>query len=180
MSVLIALILPAALVALWLALVARSLVRARRAKEAAWSALDLPLRRHMEPVPALAALLEHGSGAEMDVPARLRDLHARADTMPPGDLAARLAIEGLLSQALERAFALTEADPGLRGNADFAALRATVEAAALDLQAARRTYNAAARDLNALIESFPANLLAGFFGFAKAPYAEIVQKAVRG
>lgn len=178
MSALIVLVLPAALVALWLALVVRSLVRARRAKEVAWSALDLPLRRRMDPVPALAAMLEDGRlGA--DLAARLTDLHARAQAIPPGDPAARLAIEGALSQALEQAFALVEADPDLKAKADFSAQRAALDAAALDLQGARRAYNAAARDLNARIESFPANLLAGSLGFAKAPYAELGPKPVR-
>ncbi|WP_255347958.1 MULTISPECIES: LemA family protein [unclassified Herbaspirillum] len=40
-------------------------------------------------------------------------------------------------------------------------------------------YNGAARDLNVKVESFPSNLVAGQFGFAKAPYFEIDNPADR-
>lgn len=48
-----------------------------------------------------------------------------------------------------------------------------------ELQMARRYYNGAARDLNVKVESFPSNLVAGQFGFAKREYFEITNEADR-
>ncbi len=38
---------------------------------------------------------------------------------------------------------------------------------------ARRYYNGTARNMNVLVESFPSNLVAGFFRFDKAKFFEI-------
>ncbi|OLP54505.1 hypothetical protein BJF92_03610 [Rhizobium rhizosphaerae] len=174
MSALIALILPVLLVALWMALLVRSLLRARRAKEAAWAALDLPLRRRMDLVPPLAAWLEARARPEG---ARLRALYDRGKDLPEHATAERMTLDTHLSQALARLFTLAETDPDLKQDAEFSSLRAGFAAAEADLQGARRGYNAAARDLNALIESFPANLLAGSLGLAKAQYIELAPRA---
>jgi len=41
----------------------------------------------------------------------------------------------------------------------------------------RRRYNEAVRTYNVRIRSFPANLLAGFFGFDKQPFYEVHEAA---
>ena len=38
---------------------------------------------------------------------------------------------------------------------------------------ARRFFNGAVRELNTAVESFPANLMAGPFGFEQSPFFEI-------
>jgi LemA protein len=47
------------------------------------------------------------------------------------------------------------------------------------VQLARRYYNGAVRNLNILIESFPSNLVAGFFKFKQAEFFEIENQADR-
>jgi len=41
------------------------------------------------------------------------------------------------------------------------------------LQYPRRYYNGAVRDLNVVVESFPSNLVAGWFGFRPADYSDV-------
>ena len=47
------------------------------------------------------------------------------------------------------------------------------------IQLARRYYNGAVRDLNISIQSFPANLVAGRFGFQEAEFFELEDQADR-
>jgi LemA protein len=75
--------------------------------------------------------------------------------------------------------ALAEAYPDLKANQNFSELQASLETMESEIQMARRYYNGAARDLNVKVESFPSNLVAGQFGFAKREYFEIANEADR-
>jgi LemA protein len=87
--------------------------------------------------------------------------------------------QGLLGQALGRLFALAENYPDLKANANFAQLQATLGEIEEQIQLARRYYNGAVRNLNIAVESFPSNLVAARFGFAKAEYFELESAAER-
>ncbi|RVP87579.1 LemA family protein, partial [Sinorhizobium meliloti] len=106
-------------------------------------------------------------------------LRNRAQAVPEGDVAARAAAEGALSQALGRVFALAEAYPDLKANENFAELQRSLETIEGEIQMSRRYYNGAARDLNVKVESFPSNLIANAFRFVKASYFEITNEADR-
>ena len=58
-------------------------------------------------------------------------------------------------------------------------MQQTLETTEGEIQMSRRYYNGAARDLNVKVESFPSNLVANVFKFAKAPYFEIDNPADR-
>ena len=74
---------------------------------------------------------------------------------------------------------LADAYPDLKAPQNFAELQQSLETIEEEIQMARRYYNGAARDLNVKVESFPSNLIAGPFGFAKAPFFEITNEADR-
>ena len=48
-----------------------------------------------------------------------------------------------------------------------------------EIQLARRYYNGASRDQNNRIQTFPANLIAGSFGFRKFEYFELDNESER-
>jgi LemA protein len=75
--------------------------------------------------------------------------------------------------------ALAEAYPDLKANQTFSELQRSLDGIEGEIQMARRYYNGAARDLNIKVESFPSNLLAGPFGFAKRSFFEIDDPADR-
>ena len=100
-------------------------------------------------------------------------LRARAQALPSDDVAGRAQVEGMLSQALGRLFAVAEAYPDLKANQNFLQLQTTLETLEGEIQMSRRYYNGAARDLNIRVESFPSNIVANSFGFTKAEYFEI-------
>jgi LemA protein len=87
--------------------------------------------------------------------------------------------EGELTRALGRLFAVVEAYPQLKADANYRQLAEQLAAVEDELQMARRYYNGAVRRLNVNVQSFPSNIAARLFGFAEAEFFEIGDEAVR-
>ncbi len=169
----------AAIVALYLIVIYNGLVRARQMAEEAWSGIDVQLKRRADLIPNLIETVKAYAAHEKGTLEEVVKLRNQAQAVPQGDVAGRAQAEGLLSQALGKLFALAEAYPDLKANQNFAELQTSLETIESEIQMARRYYNGSARDLNIKVESFPANLVAGPFGFSKRDYFEIENEADR-
>ncbi len=169
----------AAIVALYLIVIYNGLVRARQMAEEAWSGIDVQLKRRADLIPNLIETVKGYAAHEKGTLEEVVKLRNQAQAVPQGDVAGRAQAEGLLSQALGKLFALAEAYPDLKANQNFAELQTSLETIETEIQMARRYYNGSARDLNIKVESFPANLVAGPFGFSKRDYFEIENEADR-
>ncbi|WP_026612970.1 LemA family protein [Ensifer aridi] len=166
-------------VVLYLVFVYNGLVKARQVAEEAWSGIDVQLKRRADLIPNLIETVKGYAAHEKSTLEEVVALRNRAQAVPEGDVAERAAVEGALSQALGRLFALAEAYPDLKANENFAELQRSLETIEGEIQMSRRYYNGAARDLNVKVESFPSNLIANVFRFAKAGYFEITNEADR-
>ncbi|MDX0219033.1 LemA family protein [Sinorhizobium meliloti] len=166
-------------VILYLVFVYNGLVKARQMAEEAWSGIDVQLKRRADLIPNLIETVKGYAAHEKSTLEEVVTLRNRAQAVPEGDVAARAAAEGALSQALGRVFALAEAYPDLKANENFAELQRSLETIEGEIQMSRRYYNGAARDLNVKVESFPSNLIANAFRFVKASYFEITNEADR-
>ena len=155
------------------------LVKARQMAEEAWSGIDLQLKRRADLIPNLIETVKGYAGPEKSTLEEVVALRNKAQAVPAGDVEGRAVAEGLLGQALGRVIALAEAYPDLKANQNFLELQRSLETIEGEIQMSRRYYNGAARDLNVKVESFPSNLVAGQFGFAKKPYFEIANEADR-
>jgi LemA protein len=169
----------AAVVILYLIFIYNGLVKARQVKEEAWSGIDVQLKRRADLIPNLIETVKGYAAHEKGTLQEIVELRSKAQAVPSGDVAGRAAVEGMLGQALGKLFALAEAYPDLKANQNFAELQQSLEEIESEVQMARRYYNGAARDLNVKVESFPSNLIAGPFGFAKAAFFEITNEADR-
>ncbi|RED54388.1 LemA family protein [Aestuariispira insulae] len=143
-----------------------------------WSGIDVQLKRRSNLVPNLIAAVKgymaHEKGLLEDI-TKLRAQCVEADTGPKD----RQAIEGEMSTALIRLFAVAENYPDLKADSTFLELQQALGELEDQIQMARRYYNGTVRNLNILIESFPANLLAQRFGFVAADYYEVEHAAER-
>ncbi|MDX0982247.1 LemA family protein [Sinorhizobium medicae] len=166
-------------VILYLVFAYNGLVKARQMAEEAWSGIDVQLKRRADLIPNLVETVRGYAAHEKSTIGEVVALRNRARAVPEGDVAARAAAEGALSQALGRLFALAEAYPDLKANENFVELQRSLETIEGEIQMSRRYYNGAARDLNVKVESFPSNLIANVFRFAKANYFEITNEADR-
>lgn len=167
------------LIALYIVFIYNGLVRSRQMAEEAWSGIDVQLKRRADLIPNLIETVKGYAAHEKTTLEEVVELRNNAQAIPAGDVAGRAQAEGLLGQALGRVMALAEAYPDLKANQNFSELQASLETMESEIQMARRYYNGAARDLNVKVESFPSNLVAGQFGFAKREYFEIANEADR-
>ena len=167
------------LIVLYVIITYNALVRLRQMVREAWSGIDVQLKRRADLIPNLIETVKGYAAHERGTLEEVTQLRARAQGMPSDDVAGRAQVEGMLSQALGRLFAVAEAYPDLKANQNFAQLQATLETLEGEIQMSRRYYNGAARDLNIKVESFPSNLVAGVFGFSTADFFEIENPADR-
>ncbi len=147
------------------------LVRHRNATKEGWSGIDVQLRRRFDLIPNLVQTVkgyaEHEKAIFEEVAAK------RASSINANSVPDRAQAENALSGALGRLFAVAEAYPDLKADANFRDLQNQISEIENQLQMARRYYNGTARELNNLVESFPSVLVANTFGFKQAPYFEL-------
>jgi LemA protein len=152
-------------------LIYNSLVQLKVRAEAAWSDIDVQLKRRYDLIPNLVETVKgyatHEKGTlEAVVDARSRAMNAQGP-------AAKGEAEGLLTGALKSLFALAESYPQLRAAENFSQLQTSLSSIEDAIQNARRYYNAVVRDLNTRIQQFPSNLVARAFGFREREFFEI-------
>ena len=159
------------LAGLLLVLAYNQLIRRRNLVREGFSGIDVQLKRRHELVPNLVACVEGYAGFERSLLEDLTRLRSTADAA--GRMATVNTEENRLTGRLKSLFALAEAYPDLKANANFAQLSTQLVEVEDKLQYARRYYNGAVRDLNVAVESFPSNLVAGWFGFSTEDYFEL-------
>ena len=171
------LVIVVALVVLWIIFAYNSFVRLINRTKEAWSDIDVQLKRRYDLIPNLVQTVKgyalHESEAFENV------TKARAAAMSAGNLAEKGQAENMLTGALKSLFAVSEAYPDLKANQNFLQLQNELADTENKIQAARRFYNTNVRDLNTKIDSFPSNLIAGFFNFSKMEYFELEQENAR-
>lgn len=153
-------------------------VRLRNLVQEAWRQIDVELHRRHDLIPNLVETVKGYAAHERAVFDEVTAARAAAAT--PGSSPAEQAVqENQLTAALGRLFAVAEAYPQLRAADNFLALQAELTNTEDRIAAGRRFYNANVRQLNTKVESFPSNLIAGWFHFSRAEYFEAEDPAVR-
>lgn len=161
-------------IALCLISIYNSLVKLRNNRENAFANIDVQLRQRYDLVPQLVNTVKgyaaHESGVLEKVTA------ARSAAMSASSINEKIAAETQLSGALAGLKISVEAYPELKANQNFMQLQTELADIENKLAATRRFFNSATRELNTSVQSFPANLIAGMFGFHTEPMFEIAQE----
>ena len=153
------------------------LVRLRALVHEAFSGITVQLRRRADLIPNLVATVQGYATHERET---LDEVIAhRNDAMKVGGVAATAQADNAMTAMLGRLFAVAEAYPELKADANFRELQNELSDLETELQSARRYYNATARDLNTRIFSFPDLVFATPMGFKEEPYYEDADPAIQ-
>ena len=144
-------------------------VRMRNTCEEAWATIDVYLIPNL--VETVKGYAKHESGTLEKVVA------ARNAAMNAQGVEAKAEAENMLSGTLKSLFALSEAYPDLKANANFIDLQNQLKQIESELANARKYYNATARQINTKMQSFPSNIVAHFMHLSKFSYYEIEEEA---
>ena len=153
----------AAVVLLWVLVVYNTLVSKRNAVKNAESGVDVQLKKRFELIPNLVAAVKGYMAHERGLLERLVDIRAEA---LGADAGRRAELSGEAGRAMETVFAAVEAYPELKASAHVLHLQRSLAEIEEQIAAARRFFNAAVTSYNDSVQSFPASLVAGVFGFA--------------
>ena len=139
-----------------------SLIKLRVQADAAWSDIDVQLKRRYDLVPNLVETVKGYAAHERGTLDAV--VEARSRAMMAQGPAEKAAAENALTGTLKSLFALAENYPQLRAVEGFTQLQGSLSQIEDAVQNARRYYNAVVRDLNTKIHQFPSNLVARTFG----------------
>jgi LemA protein len=154
-----------------------SLVSNKNLVAEGWSGIDVQLRRRADLIPNLIETVKGYAAHEDKLFREIAEL--RAKSISGGSVGEQSAVGQAMSGALGKLFAVAEAYPELKADANFRDLQDKLSGVEDEIQLSRRYYNGAVRNLNTMIQSFPSNFVANFFKFARAEFFEIGDAAAR-
>lgn len=157
-----------------------NLVKLRNMVDNAWAQVDVQLQRRLDLIPNLVETAKgyaaHERGTLDEV------ISARANAMDAKTPEAKMAAENALTGTLKSLFAVAEAYPDLKANANFQQLQNQLADTEDKISYMRQSYNDTVMKYNTAIQTFPGMLLAGSFkpresfdAVAAAETAPIVQ-----
>ena len=153
------------------------LVDLRNKFKNAFAQIDVQLKRRYDLIPNLVetakGYMKHERETlEAVIKARntavTANVAAAADPGSPTAIQGLMAAEGALSGALGKLFALAEAYPDLKANANMMQLSEELTATENKIAFARQAFNDAVMSFNTSVEQFPSNVIANFFSFKQA------------
>lgn len=158
-------------VILWFIATYNAFVRLRNLVEEAWRQVDVELHRRYDLIPNLVETVKGYASHERGVFEEV----TRARAAAAGGAQTReqqAANENALTAAIGRLFAVAEAYPSLKADANFQALQAELTNTEDRIAGGRRYYNANVRQFNTKLETFPASIVGSMTGFRRATYFE--------
>ena len=168
-SLLIMLILisiPAFIVLIFVALIYNILVYRRNAADNVFSTIDVMLKKRYDLIPNLVETVRGYASHEKETLAKISEMRARAVSDSTG-VNEKISLDGEITNAIGRIFAIAENYPNLKANGQFLNLQKNLSDMEEQIAAARRAYNAAVTDFNNSCEMFPTNIFASLFNFEK-------------
>ena len=139
--------------------------------ENAWSDIDVQLKRRHDLIPNLVNTVKGCASHEKETFEGVTQ--ARAAAMGAEGVAAQAGAENMLTQALGKLFAVSEAYPDLKANQNFLSLQEELTSTENKIGFARQHYNRSVNQYNEATKTFPSNIIAGMFGFSDMNFFEL-------
>ncbi len=143
--------------------------------KAAWSQVENQLQRRYDLIPNLVETVKGYAKQEKDVLVEVTN--ARSKVGGAGTVPDKIAANNQLSGALSRLMVVVERYPDLKSNQNFMKLQDELAGTENRIAVERMRYNEAVKIFNEAIRSFPANILAGMYGFKEAAFFEAPKDA---
>jgi len=153
------------------------LQRRRIAAQTAWSDIDVQLKRRHDLIPNLVNTVKGYATHEKGVLEGVTQARAAAAGARGPDQ--QIGAENTLTQALGRLFAVAEAYPQLKADANFRQLQEELTSTENKIGFARTNYNRSTAQYNEGLVTFPSNVVAGMFGFQPMRLFEVENAAER-
>jgi len=148
----------------YLIIIYNKFVSLRAGIDAAWSDIDVQLKRRYDLIPALVDTVKGYKTYEAETLEKV--IKARQQGLEAKSIEEKAAAANMLTGTLGKLFALAEAYPDLKANTNFLDLQNQLSYIEDAIQNARRYYNA-------IVHSFPDLYIAQKFNFTERDYFEL-------
>ena len=169
---------------MWVKSTYNGLVTKQESVESAWSQVENVYQRRADLVPNLVATVKGYAAHEKETLEGVVNARSKATQMSidptkldEESLKKFQSAQGELGNAIGRLLMITENYPDLKANANFKELQAQLEGTENRITVERQKFNESAKEYNTQIRHFPANIIAGMFGFDRKPYFEAKEGA---
>lgn len=152
-----------------------SMVTLRNRVDNAWQNIDTQLQRRNDLIPNLVETVKGYAKHESETLEKV--VAARNACVSAGTPEAKMEADGVLTGALRQLFAVAESYPDLKANANFQQLQGSLQDTEDKVSYARQSYNDCVLNYNNRIQTFPANIFAGIFGFKERQGFEAAEAA---
>ena len=139
------------------------LVVAKQKVKNAWSQIEVQLQKRFDLVPNLVETVKGYAKHEKEVLDKVTEL--RSSWASAKTNSEKVEVENQFAGALKTIMAVAENYPELKASENFLNLQKNLTKMEDQLQAARRLYNTDVTSYNTTLQTFPSNIIAGFFGF---------------
>ncbi len=163
MAVLIVILVIVVALVAYVAVTYNSLVQSRNRVKNSFAQVEAQIQRRFDLLPNLVDTVKSVASHEKILLDKV--LASRADYMGSNAAKDKLAMNSQLNATLRSLFVVSEKYPELKGNASFANLQEELAETEDKITFARQFYNDAVTMYNNKLQMFPANLIAGMFGF---------------
>jgi LemA protein len=152
-----------------------AMVRMDEGVKTAWAQVENQLQRRMDLIPNYVETVKGYAKHEREVFIEV----TKARSQVAGATTPSQKIEGnnQLTAALGRLLLVVERYPDLKANENFIRLQDELAGTENRIAVERMRYNEAVRGYNIYIRRFPNNIVAGIFGFTRAPLFEAPEEA---
>jgi len=161
----------AVVIVIWVISIYNGLVAMRQRTNQAFADIDVQLKQRHDLIPNLVETVKGYATHERGTLEAV--IQARQTAMAAPGVEQKVAAENMLTGALGKLFALSEAYPDLKANQNFQQLQSELSDIENKLAAARRFFNNAVQEYNTGIQQFPAALFAGMFGFSQRTFFDV-------
>ena len=165
------------IIVIWAIGIYNGLKRKQIAGGQAWSDIDVQLKRRYDLIPNLVESVKGYAGHERETLEAVTK--ARQQAIDASGVAQQAQAENMLTGALRQLFALSESYPDLKANTNFLQLQEELASTENKIGFARQHYNRSAAQYNEAMAVFPANMVAGMFGFRSLEFFELEEEGQR-
>ena len=153
------------------------LIGRRNRVDEALAQIEVQLKRRHDLIPNLVNAVKGYMGFEQKVLTQVTEARANAVSAGAQGVAAQAKAENNLTSTLRSLFAVVENYPDLKANQNVLELQEQLTTTENQISFSRQHYNATVLDYNTSIQTFPAMVFAGMFGFAKRDFFDAEPEA---
>lgn len=166
-----------AVIAIWVVGAYNGFIKLRNRVEEAFSTMDVYLKKRYDLIPNIVETVKGYAKHEAQTLEKV--IAARNMAQSATTTEGRVEGENMLQGTLKSLFAIAEAYPDLKANANFISLQGQLTEMEGEIANARKFYNAVVKTFNTKVEVFPSNIIAKLFKFTRKTMFVVDEEAQR-